>query len=252
LLIPSAAGEASTSLTLLRDDGTRVTPHVAGPSSWVAAVREHDWDLVLCPPELMREHAFERGQREVLELIASGAPLAEQLEQIVLLIEAQAPNMLCSILLLDRERNTLHTGAAPHLPLDFVQAIEGASIGATAGSCGAAAFRNETIIVEDIATHPFWADYRHLALPHGLRACWSTPILGVDKRVLGTFAMYYTQPRGPNPIEAHWVERAAHISAIALERALAEKKAGLHSLVHDLISDVLFYVAVEPDGRYRF
>src|SRR5690606_36117563 len=67
-----------------------------------------------------------------------------------------------------------------------------------------------------------------------------------------TFAMYYTQPRGPNPLEVHWVERAIHISALALERALAEKKAGLHWLVHDLISDVLFYMVVEPDGRYRF
>ncbi|HVI00817.1 MAG TPA: PAS domain S-box protein [Enhygromyxa sp.] len=239
-------------LTLVRDDGTPIVPHATDPSSWVAAVREHEWDLVLCPPELLREHAFERGQREVLELIAAGAPLAEQLERIVLLIEAQAPDMTCSILLLDRHRNTLHTGAAPNLPVEFVRAIDGATIGPNAGSCGASAYRNERIIVEDIATHEYWADYRHLALPHGLRACWSTPIVSVNKRVLGTFAMYYKEVRGPKPIEIHWVERATHISSIAIERAKSEKKARLHSLVHDQIADALFYVAVEPNGDYRF
>jgi PAS domain S-box-containing protein len=252
LLISATDNDPPFVLTLHRTDGTRVVPHRVGPSTWVAAAREHEWDLVLCPPELVREHAFERGQREVLELIAFGAPLASQLEQIVLLIEAQAPDMTCSILLLDRIRHTLHTGAAPHLPADFVRAIEGATIGPNAGSCGAAAYRNERIIIDDIATHEFWADYRHLALPHGLRACWSSPIRSVKHEVLGTFAMYFTQARGPTPIEMHWVERATHISSIAIERDLSEKKARLHSLVHDLIADVIFYVAVEPDGQYRY
>jgi PAS domain S-box-containing protein len=252
LLISSTDEEPPLALTLYRADGTPITPYQAGPSSWVTAVREQDWDLVLCPPELMREHAFERGQREVLELIASGAPLDQQLEQIVLLIEAQAPNMICSILLLDRTRNTLHTGAAPHLPAEFVQAIEGASIGPNEGSCGAAAYRNERVIIEDIATHEYWAKYRHLALPYGLRASWSMPILSVDKHVLGTFAMYFTQPRGPNPIEVHWVERAAQICGIAIERSHAVKKDRVHALVHDMVADLLYCLAVEPDGQYRF
>jgi two-component system cell cycle sensor histidine kinase/response regulator CckA len=252
LLITATDDAARFPLIWQRSDGARVEPQIAGPSSWVSAVRQHEWDFVVCQPALLCEHAFERGQREVLELIAAGAPLAAQLEHIVLLIEAQAPGMMCSILLLDRDRQTVHTGAAPHLPIEFVRAIEGEKIGPNAGSCGAAAFHNKLVIVEDIATHEYWADYRHLALPHGLRACWSSPIRSSGNEVLGTFAMYFKQPRAPGPMELHWVERATHIAAIAIERERAEAKQHLHSLVHDLITDVIFYLAVEPGQQYRF
>ncbi|MFO7563290.1 MAG: ATP-binding protein [Enhygromyxa sp.] len=252
LLISPTDDDAPFPLVVQRLDGEGVASDAVGPVSWVDAVREGDYDFVVCKPQLLREHAFERGQREVLELIASGAALAEQLEQIVLLIEAQAPAMICSILLLDRDREILHTGAAPHLPDEFIAAIDGAKIGPRAGSCGAAAHRDEQVIVEDIASHEYWADYRHLALPHGLRACWSTPIHSASDEVLGTFAMYYTEPRGPRPEELHWVDRATHIAAIALDQAQAHASERLHATVHDLIADMVFYLAVEPGEKYRF
>jgi PAS domain S-box-containing protein len=165
-----------------------------------------------------RAEAFERGQREVIEAIATGAPLAHVLERVVLLIEGQAAGMICSILLLDREQGRLRHGAAPHLPRPFVAAIDGSLIGPAAGSCGTAAYRGERVIVEDIATHPTWADYKDAALPHGLRACWSSPIFSIGRQVLGTFAMYYAEPRGPADHERAWVDRATHLAAIAIER----------------------------------
>src|SRR5690606_25906730 len=252
LLISPSTDEVFFPLTLQRRDGERVALYTAGPSSWIAAVREQQWNFIVCGPELLREHAFERGQREVLERIAAGAPLPELLEQIVLLIEAQAPGMICSILLLDRDRGVLYTGAAPHLPTEFIAAIDGSKIGPTAGSCGTAAYRDEPVIVEDIASHEYWDEYRQLALPHGLRACWSTPIRSASRGVLGTFAMYYTEPRRPRPEEFHWVERATHIAAITLERAQADAEEHVHAVVHDLIADVVFYLAVEADGQCRF
>ena len=120
--------------------------------------------------------AFEEGQHAILEAIATGRPLAEVLEQIVLLIERQEEGLFCSILLLDRERGTVHHGAAPHLPQALVAGIDGQPIGPQAGSCGAAAYLGEAVVVEDIGTHPNWVDYRQLVLPAGLRACWSSPI----------------------------------------------------------------------------
>src|SRR5262245_34868136 len=125
--------------------------------------------------EQRRARAFELGQREVLERIAAGAPLDELLEHIVRLIEAQADGMLCSILSL--EDNRLRHGASSGLPRKFIANIDGQAIGPRAGSCGSAAFRAERVVVEDIATHPHWEQYREFALPFGLRACWSTPIL---------------------------------------------------------------------------
>ncbi|HEX2881578.1 MAG TPA: ATP-binding protein [Polyangiaceae bacterium] len=201
---------------------------------------------------LAAERAFESGQREVLELIASGAAQATLLEQIVRLIEAQSPGMICSILLLDREQGRLRTGSAPHLPPEFMRAINGARIGPKEGSCGSAAYRGVPVIVDDIATHEYWQNYRQLALPHGLRACWSTPIFSASQQVLGTFAMYFKEPRSPGALEQHWVDRATHIAAIALQRGVDEAKLRLHAHIHNVVSSVIFYLSVEPDEQYRF
>ncbi|HKU45231.1 MAG TPA: ATP-binding protein [Polyangiales bacterium] len=171
--------------------------------------------------EQRRARAFELGQREVLERIAAGAPLGELLEHIVRLIEAQADGMLCSILILDGDR--LRHGATSTLPRKFISLIDGQSIGPRAGSCGTAAFRNERVVVEDIATHPLWEHYRQHAVQFGLRACWSSPIVSPAREVLGTFAMYYCEPRGPTPREQAWVDRATHLASIAMLRDRAEQ-----------------------------
>jgi len=160
--------------------------------------------------------AFTVGQCDLLERIAAGAPLPEVLVKLVLLIEGQASDMLCSVLLFDAEHQTLHHGAAPHLPPEYVRAIDGSAIGPTEGSCGAAAYYRQPVTVEDIATHPFWVRYREFALPHGLRACWSTPIVSAQREVLGTFAMYYREPRGPTAHELEWVATGTHLAALAI------------------------------------
>jgi signal transduction histidine kinase/ActR/RegA family two-component response regulator len=167
--------------------------------------------------------AFEQGQREVLERIAAGAPLREVLSAIVSLIERQSTDMLCSILVLDRDRSRLFHGASTSLPADFVRAIDGLTIGPSAGSCGAAAYRAERVVIEDIMTHPNWEPYRAFATPHELRACWSSPIMAPEQIVLGTFAMYYRTPRAPTEREAYWVSRATHLASIALVRDRAER-----------------------------
>jgi hypothetical protein len=114
--------------------------------------------------ERRRAEALSMGQKQVLELIARGAPLHETLDTLVRHIEMQSPDMSCSILLLEAETGQLHHGAAPRLPRAYIDAIDGSTIGACAGSCGTAAYRAEPVFVEDIATDPLWADYKHLAL----------------------------------------------------------------------------------------
>ncbi|HEY6507841.1 MAG TPA: GAF domain-containing protein, partial [Vicinamibacterales bacterium] len=159
---------------------------------------------------------FWADQAAVLERVASGHPLDEILRDIVLMIERQAQGMFCSILLLDEARGTVRSGAAPSLPPAYAQALDGLPIGPAAGSCGTAAYRGERVIVEDIATHPYWHGYKNLALPHGLRACWSSPIFSAEREVLGTFAMYYREPRGPSTVEVSWVDAATHLAAIVI------------------------------------
>jgi len=164
-----------------------------------------------------------QGQAHVLERIARGAPLPEVLGAIVTLIEGAAPGMLCSILLLDREGRRLRHGAAPSLPSGYNEAVDGLEIGPRAGSCGTAAFLRQPVVVRDVQVDPLWERYRGLARPHGLRACWSTPIFSAAGRVLGTFAMYYREPRTPTGAEQELITTATDLAGIAIERRQAEE-----------------------------
>lgn len=175
--------------------------------------------------------ALGEGQYRVLELIASGAPLGETLECLVRLIETDIPGVVGSILLLDDDGVRLRHGAAPSLPTQFLRAI-----GPRAGSCGTAAYLNQSVIVEDIERDPLWADYRQLAAPHGLCACWSMPIRDADRRMLGTFALYLREPGSPAARHRRVIEIAKHTAAIAILKAKGEGER-LH-LMNDLAERV--------------
>jgi len=163
-------------------------------------------------------------QNEVLELIAADAPLSGVLEKLARLVEAQCEGALGSILLFDPARSCLRPAAAPSLPPDYVAAIDPVPVGALCGSCGTAAHTRELVIVTDIATDPRWADWRELAARHGLRACWSQPILAPDGGLLGTFAVYYRESRGPGVAELELIATASRLAALALERRRAEER----------------------------
>ncbi len=149
------------------------------------------------------------------------AGMHASLETLVRLIERVAPGMRGSVLLLDDDRVTLRHGAAPNLPAAYCRLIDGERIGPMAGSCGTAAYRREQVIVRDIATDPLWANYRQAAEPFGLAACWSTPILDPEERVLGTFAMYYGEPREPTDADIRLTEMASHLAANIITGARA-------------------------------
>jgi PAS domain S-box-containing protein len=163
------------------------------------------------------------GEKRLLEMIARGDSRALILEALCRLVEELASGALSSILLLDPKANRLRHGAAPGLPIKYTEAIDGLVIGPCVGSCGSAAYRAEPVIVSDIASDPLWADFRDLALAHGLRACWSTPILSSAGKVLGTFAIYYREPRSPTPQDHNLIEQITHLASIALEREQAEE-----------------------------
>ena len=161
-----------------------------------------------------------------MTLIAGGNPLSTVLQAIVQAVEAEDPAILCTILLLDDEGRHLLLGAAPGLPDFYNQALDGAAIGPAAGSCGTAAFLGRRVIVEDIQTDPLWADYKDLAglaAQAGLAACWSQPILGASGAVLGTFAIYRRQVSAPDAEDIAFIEAAAELAAIAIDRRRAEQ-----------------------------
>jgi GAF domain-containing protein len=159
-----------------------------------------------------------RAHDRITELLNSGAPLRETLEELVRIVEGvTASGMLGSILILDEDGRHLLHGAAPSLPEAYNRAIHGIEIGPEVGSCGTAAFHDKTVSVYDIATSPLWSNFKDLALQHGLRACWSTPIHGTDGKVIGTFANYYRVVRDPSPADQELTDLVTHTAAMAIE-----------------------------------
>ena len=169
-----------------------------------------------------RAESLLAGEKRLLEMVEKGESLPEILDGLCHLVEQQGSGVLASILLLDGNR--LRHGGAPSLPRAYTDAIDGAVIGPSAGSCGTAAHRREQVIVEDIATNPLWAEYRELALPHGLRACWSTPIFSSQGNVIATFAMYYREPRTPTGRDQEIIEQITYLAGVAIERNLTQEK----------------------------
>ncbi len=173
--------------------------------------------------ERRRAEALLAGEKQLLEMVAKGVALATTLDALCRLVERLTPGSLASILLLDPDGKHLRHGAAPSLPKAYTDAIDGGSIGPRAGSCGTAAYRKAPVVVTDIAEDPLWADYREVALPHGLRACWSTPMFDSEARVLGTFAIYQREAKGPLPQQQSIIEHITDLASIAIERTRAQE-----------------------------
>ena len=188
--------------------------------------------------ERRRNERFDAGQREILADIAEHRPLAESLERIARLHEDLNPGALCSILLTDADGTHLVHGAAPSLPAEYNSAMDGQEIGDNRGSCGTAMSRGERVIVADIAHHPYWAAYKDLALAHGLRACWSTPVLDSRGGVIGSFAVYYRKVRVPDADELASIDRMLSVTAIAIESDLLIHRLRERELFFDLSAEI--------------
>jgi len=170
-----------------------------------------------------RNEALRAAHNRVLELAIGDSPLEQTLSELIGIVESTSrTNVLGSILLLDPDGKHLRHGAAPSLPDAYCQAINGAEIGPCVGSCGTAAFTAEPVFVSDIANDPLWADFRELADAHGLRACWSIPIMTAGRKVLGTFAMYHREPREPTVRDLALVDLVTQTAALVIDRDRAQ------------------------------
>ena len=171
-----------------------------------------------------RLESLVNGQAEVLEMISRGDSLHSILEAIINWVEKHSDGLYASILFVDAEEKHLLHGVAPGLDAEYNKAIHGIPIGPQVGSCGTAVYRKEAVIVEDIATDPLWSDYKDLAIRFGLRACWSTPLIGKNGKAIGAFAIYYKQPHKPTPDDLQLIKLVSHTTEIAIEYKFAEQQ----------------------------
>jgi PAS domain S-box-containing protein len=165
------------------------------------------------------------GENRVLEMIAKGEALPVILDALCRLVEEMATGSLCSIMLLVADGSRLLLGSAPSLPDSYIEWINWISgivtVGPKVGPCAMAAHLGEAVIVSDVDSDPRWPDFTTVASANGLRACWSEPILSLEGRVLGSFAVYSREPGSPTPHQKNLLEQFTHIAAVAVERKRA-------------------------------
>ncbi|MBV9472558.1 MAG: EAL domain-containing protein [Solirubrobacterales bacterium] len=190
--------------------------------------------LRLASEQAVRVEELLRSHNKVHELIAQGAPLKEVLMELIAGIERHDPSVAACVVLLDQESSTLHPGAGPSLPPDYLAAIDGVVIGPNVGTCGSAAWSGRLTITDDMATDPKWAPIRDWVVQIGLRHCWSMPIKSSEGNVLGTLALYGPKPREPLPEHLTLMADGARMAGIAIERHRT-----LERLIHDARHDGL-------------
>src|SRR5881275_265299 len=192
----------------------------------VSAIRGGYFQAVLRDiTERKQGEALLAGEKQLLEMVATGVPLKEILNALCLIIQEQRSGTLASVLLLNPDGVHLDSIAGPSLPIEWIQQMEKLPIGPCAGSCGTAAYRGSRVIVADIATDPLWdvPEHRAAALKHGLRASWSNPVLSWKGQVVGTFCMYYREPRSPTSQDVELIELASHLTRVGIERDRAQE-----------------------------
>jgi formate hydrogenlyase transcriptional activator len=193
------------------------------------------------------------GENRLLEMLATGCTLSEILDALCRLIENTASGSLCGIVLVDPISNRLKHGAAPSLPLSYNESIHGRPVNIYSGPCAMAAFLKEQVIAADVASDTRWDTYqwRTLAMAHGLRACWSTPIRSSDETVLGTFAIYSREPGSPSAYHQHLIGQITHLATVAIEHTHREEKLRQDERELRRITDAIAQLicVLGPDGK---
>ena len=246
------AGLLENEYRILRPDGQERVLQQRGEVVYNAdgkAVRRRG--MIIDVTDRRRAEALAGAQREILEMIIRDAGLNSVLHAIVRLVEQRLPGALCSILLVDRDQR-LRLGVAPSLPFSYSAAIDGVTIGPQSGSCGTAAATGRPVIVCDIESDPLWRDYRDVAMAHGLRACWSSPISAREQTVLATFAIYYRECHAPLPGEIALVEAITHLAGLAISHQRAEEalRASDLQFANAFEHASIGMALVAPDGRW--
>lgn len=175
--------------------------------------------------EQARDESLRAALRSTVEMITDGASLPDILTQLCIAVDNQVSPSMTTILLMDSDGKRLWPGAGPKLSADWLRFISPCPVGPDVGLCGRAASLKTCVVVEDIATEPIWLfeDAREVALRSGIRAAWSHPIVTKDDQVLGTFAVYSSEPKVPTEADLAMAASASHIALLAIERQRSDE-----------------------------
>jgi PAS domain S-box-containing protein len=112
----------------------------------------------------------------------------------------------------------------------YARLVDGFKIGLDSLACGLAVATGEPVITPDVLLEPRWKSWLWLAQEHDFRACWSFPVKTFGGTVVGTFAMYFSEPRSPTPGDLELAATLTTTAAIIISRhqeADQRERAGL-------------------------
>ena len=170
-----------------------------------------------------------RLQNNALEKLATGKPLKEIFDTLTKGAEGEVNCAKASILIQDNTGTRLLDGSTPSFSEEVRNAFNGMAIGPLKGSCGSAVYNKELVVAEDISTDPRWGKFADFALANGLHSCSSSPIMGADDSVLGSFALTFTQSKLPVDFELEIIKTSARIAALAIEKNRSEENLKLYA-----------------------
>jgi signal transduction histidine kinase/GAF domain-containing protein len=163
-------------------------------------------------------------EKRLLEVIAKGgSPLPSFFDGLCACLEDAVPGSRSAVWLVERNGTRLVRAAAPKVPEAYSDAVRARLLEPEWSAPAMAVHRKRQVVVADMATDTRFdpGGWPALALSHGLRACWSTPVLA-DGEVRGIINLYHSEPRSPSEYHTRLLEQMSHVARIAIERAETE------------------------------
>ena len=162
--------------------------------------------------ELLRE-----GHERVLERIADDAEAEVVFDELLAILEQQAPELRAAVLLPEVDTCRLRVAASTGLDEAYVAALDGTPI-EEENAFGAAFLSSKPTFVAVVDYDPRTALVRDAARACGVRSCWSVPLCGAGDAVLGAIVVH----RGTfgRPVRHHRELAAglARLAVLALQR----------------------------------
>ena len=151
------------------------------------------------------------GQRKAFAAALNDEPLRDTLGiMIETATSALGEGTRAAFFLTGPDGRTLHHIVG--MPDDYALAVDGLAVSPESLACGLAAHLGKAVLTGDVYLDPLWKPWVWLAEKYRYRACWSYPINTSTGHFVGTFSLYWPEPREAVSCD---IERAALITQTA-------------------------------------
>lgn len=166
---------------------------------------------------LRRNAAWLSSQNEAFKASMNGAPLREALEILIhTALEQSDYECRCAFYIANEEGTELRlvTGMTD----SYARCVSRFRIGRDSLACGLAAALGEPVITRDVRDDPRWANWLWMARDYDYRGCWSFPLETASGKVVGTFALYFRDPREPTGRDREVIAALTSSASIIVSR----------------------------------